>query len=239
MLKSKIIVIPGNPPASYFYEEWKKELERITNNDVTIDYYPSFEDTTCSLEYLKKVEDFYLEQVKTNEKVVLIGHSIGGHIALKILEKYDAKIEHCILLFPFLHSAGFKAKLILEISNQIKKRKFLQAGLAGLLKALGVFYKNINMLTTNEMNSSLNFAFHEHKTIGRKQSIHINPNLNKKITLYYTNKDTWCSNKVVANLHPEIRTEFINIKHDFVVSREQRKIMNNRLFIDLKWIIKE
>ena len=230
MSKIKIIVIPGNPPASYFYEAWRKELNLITNNDVIINYYPSFDDTTCSLEYLKKVEDFYLEHVKNNEKVILIGHSVGGHIALKILEKHHEKIEHCVLLFPFLHSPGFKAKLMLGALNQIKKRKFLKVGLAGFLKPLGWLYQDMKLLTTNEMNSGLNFAFHEHKTIGRKKNININPNLNHKITLYYTNKDTWCSKKVVQNLHPELRIEFIDIKHNFVVYPEQRKIMNNRIF---------
>jgi len=232
MNNSKIIVIPGNPPASYFYEAWKKELNLMTNNKVMIDYHPSFDDTTCCLEYLKKVEDFYLEQVQNNEKVILIGHSIGGHIALKILEKHYEKIEHCVLLFPFLHSPGFKGKLVLGILNLINKTTFLKAGLAGLLKPLSWLYKDIKMLTSNEINSSLNFAFHEHKTIGRKKNININPKLNHKITLYYTNKDTWCSKKVIQNLHPEIRTEFININHNFVVYPDQRKIINNRIFAD-------
>ena len=228
--KTKIIIIPGNPPASYFYEAWRKELNQITNHEVMIDYYPSFEDTTGSLAYLKTVENFYLDQVKNTDKIILIGHSIGGYIALKILEKYHEKIEHCVLLFPFLHSPGFKAKLILGALHQIKKRKFLKAGLVGLLKPLSWLYNDINMLTRNEMNSGLNFAFHEYKTIGRNRNIDINPSLNHKITLYYTNKDTWCSKKVVQNLHPELRAEFINIKHNFVVFPEQREIINHLLF---------
>jgi predicted alpha/beta hydrolase family esterase len=228
-LEGNIIVIPGNPPASYFYDAWKKELEQIVSNEVIIDYYPSFEATTCSMAYLKQVEDFYVEKIKNKDNVILIGHSIGGHIALKILEKYYDKIAHCVLLFPFLHSPGFKGKFALETVNQINKQKILKAGFIGLLSWLN---KDIKMLTKNEMKSSLNFAFHEHKTIGRKKSITINPKLIQKITLYYTNKDTWCSKKVAENLHPELRTEFINIKHDFVVSPAQRKIINHRLFIN-------
>ena len=230
-MKTKIIIIPGNPPARYFYEAWKKELERTVNHEVIIDYYPSFDDTTCSLEYLKKIENFYLEEVKKHEKVMLIGHSIGGHIALKILEKYSDKIDHCVLLFPFLHSPGFKAKLILGAINQINTRTFLTTRLTGLLKILSWLDKDIKKLTTHEIHSSLNFACHEHTTIGSKKIIKNNPKLNKKITVYYTHKDTWCSKKVVRNLHPELRTEFIPIKHNFVVFPAQRKIINTRLFV--------
>lgn len=228
-MKSKVIVIPGNPPARYFYEAWKEELEDMTGHEVSIDYYPSFEATSCSLSYLQQVEDFYLEQVKRHEYVVLIGHSIGGYLALKILEKHPEKIKHCVLLFPFLHSPGFKAKLTLGLLNQIYKRNFLKVRLAGMLNLLGYVYKDSKRLTLDELKSGLDFAFHEHKTIRRQKSLDINPNLHQKITVYYTSKDTWCPKKVAENFHPELRTEQVSLSHNFVVFPEQRKVMNDCL----------
>jgi len=225
-----MIIIPGNPPASYYYEAWKQELERITHHDVLIDYYPSFDDVSCSQEYLEKIEHFYAEQIQNHDKISLIGHSIGGHIALKLLEKYPEKIEHCVLLFPFLHSPGIKGKLMLGALHQINKRAFLKATRFKMIKLLSYFDQDIKKIKIHEIDSSLNFAFHEHKTIGRKKNIDINPNLNKKITLYYTAKDTWCSKKVVNNLHPDIHTQFTNISHNFVTCPKQRQEMNRSLF---------
>lgn len=225
------MIIPGNPPASYFYETWRKELELITQNKVLIDYYPSFSDVSCSQEYLEKIEDFYAEQIKNHTKINLIGHSIGGHIALKLLEKYPEKIEHCVLLFPFLHSPGIKGKLMLATLHQINKRAFLKTRRFKLLKLLSYLDQDIQKLTMQEIDSSLNFAFHEHKTIGRKKNININPSLFKKITLYYTTKDTWCSKKnVVSHLHPEINTQHTTVSHNFVTSPEQRHTLNHSLF---------
>jgi pimeloyl-ACP methyl ester carboxylesterase len=225
-----IIIIPGNPPASYFYEAWKQELELITHHDVLIEYYPSFNNITCSQEYLEKIEDFYAEHIKNHEKIILIGHSIGGHIALKLLEKYPEKIEHCVLLFPFLHSPGIRGKLMLSALHRINKRAFLKKTRFKILKLLSYFDQDIKKLKIHEIDSSLNFAFHEHKTIGRKKNIDIDHNLNHKITVYYTNKDTWCSKNVVNNLHPEIRKKFTAINHNFVTSPEQRQKMNRSLF---------
>lgn len=227
---STIIVIPGNPPASYFYEAWKQELKHITHNDVLIDYYPSFNHITCSQEYLEKIEDFYAEHIKNHDKIILIGHSIGGHFALKLLEKYPDKIEHCVLLFPFLHSPGLKGKLMLSALHQINKRAFLKARRFKMLKLLSYLDQDINKLNIHEIDSSLSFAFHEHKTMARKKNIHINPDIFKKITLYYTDKDTWCSQKVVNNLHPKIHTQFTDINHNFVTSREQRQKMTQSIF---------
>ncbi|MCH9755833.1 MAG: alpha/beta hydrolase [Gammaproteobacteria bacterium] len=228
--KTKIMIIPGNPPASYFYEAWKKELEHITNNEVIIEYYPSFEKITCSLEYLKEVERFYSKKITAHEKIILIGHSVGGYIALKILEKYHRSIEHCVLLFPFLHSPRFRGKLVLGALNQLNKRKYLKTRLTGLSRSLRWLDEDIQRLTQNEITSGLNFASHEHKTIGRKKNIDINPTLHPKMTLYYTDKDTWCSKKVVKSLHPELNTEWVDVKHHFVTSKAERTIINNRLF---------
>ncbi|MDF1683650.1 MAG: alpha/beta fold hydrolase [Legionellaceae bacterium] len=227
---TKIIIIPGNPPASYFYEAWKQELKHITHHDVLIDYYPSFNHITCSQKYLEKIEDFYADQIQNHEKIILIGHSIGGHIALKLLEKYPEKIDRCVLLFPFLHSPGIKGKLMLSALHQINKRAFLKARRFKMLKLLSYLDQDINKLNIHEIDSSLSFAFHEHKTMVHKKNININPDLCKKITLYYTNKDTWCSKKVVRKLHPEMHKTFTEINHNFVTSPEQRQKMNHCLF---------
>lgn len=226
---STIIIIPGNPPASYFYEAWKQELELLTQNDVLIDYYPSFDNITCSHEYLIKIENFYAEQIKNHTKINLIGHSVGGHVALKLLEKYPEKIEHCMLLFPFLHSPGVQGKLMLRALHHINTRTYLKTRRFKLLKLLSYLDNDINHLSPQEIDSSLHFAAHEYKTLGRKKKIDIHPNLNKKITLYYTHHDTWCSKNVVRNLNPEIKTHYTILNHNFVISPEQRHKLNHSL----------
>lgn len=231
-MNHKILIIPGNPPARFFYEAWKKELELITHYDIVIDYYPVFENNACSQQYINDLEAFYAKNIvkDTPGDVILIGHSFGGHIALKILEKYHEKIKRCVLLFPFLHSPGFRGRCILKILHGIHQRPLLKSGLTRLLKPASYFYNNINRLSTHELESSLNLAFHEHKTIAQKKNIFISPELHPKITLYYTHNDTWCTKKVVTSLHPEIHTKLIDVQHDFVISSKQRKIINKHLF---------
>ncbi len=223
----KIVIIPGNPPASHFYERWKKEIELITNQNVIIDYYPSFAETTCSATYLKKIENFYAQSIRRHKRITLIGHSIGGYIALKLLEQYHENIEQCALLFPFLHSPGKKAKCILVALHHLSNKLWLKKP---FITSLGWFYPNIRKLIPNEITSGLALAYHEHKTIGQEKSIHISPHLHPKITLYYTHHDTWCSKKVLKSLHPQLRTELINVTHDFVTTKVQRTIVNSCIF---------
>ncbi|MDF1678627.1 MAG: hypothetical protein P1U32_08050 [Legionellaceae bacterium] len=222
-----IIIIPGNPPASHFYEGWKQEIERITHQNVIVDYYPSFSDITCSATYLQKIEDFYASTIRHHENITLIGHSFGGYIALKLLAQYSANIEQCALLFPFLHSPGIRAKCTLAALHHINSKPWLKKP---LIKSLNLLHPNMAKLTPNEIGSGLTLACHEHNTIGREKNIHINPQLHPKITLYYTHNDTWCSKKMLRRLPPQLRTERIDVTHDFVTHQTQRTIVNKRLF---------
>lgn len=105
-----IIIIPGNPGIGSYYTEFRDLLlEGLPYKDIRILDYKGFSlekpDRLYSieeeLEYIRSILDgFYAED---GRDFILIGHSIGGWISLKILEQNTSfSIQKLILIFPFI-----------------------------------------------------------------------------------------------------------------------------------------
>ncbi|EGF99132.1 Hypothetical protein MELLADRAFT_112941 [Melampsora larici-populina 98AG31] len=131
-----IILIPGNPGLVEFYDEFLNNLyenlssKNISNQIVCVGHLGhSLNQSNSDLRYLKNFnlfseQDGYAnlkDQIRYHQdfverigglvdlektKVVLIGHSVGAHIAAKVLEKHPKIVHHLYGLFPTLSQIG-------------------------------------------------------------------------------------------------------------------------------------
>ncbi|XP_063407090.1 lipid droplet-associated hydrolase-like [Mytilus trossulus] len=112
------LIIPGNPGIAEYYDEFMKVLYQ--NSKYTIPVWtishaghvsiPKSSDnlaiekasySVCSLEgQIKHKLTFIKDNIPTNVKLVLIGHSIGCYMILKLLDDLDHQVLRCFMLFP-------------------------------------------------------------------------------------------------------------------------------------------
>jgi len=95
----KFFLIPGNPPATYFYEQWGNEIKALQGDaNVCVSHYPDLKHGTNSLDSMAEVMEFHFKQLEkfcdqVQVPVVIIGHSLGGYFALKLLEEAPEQIQ--------------------------------------------------------------------------------------------------------------------------------------------------
>lgn len=113
-MKKTYLIIPGNPTVASYYQSWKKEIENW-NKDADVMYANSYvlfdrklDYVAYSLAMLGHYEKLLLE-LKSDDKVIILGHSIGGYFALKLLEKHPEKIEKVIVMFPYIGYSTLKS----------------------------------------------------------------------------------------------------------------------------------
>ncbi|CAC5364788.1 Lipid droplet-associated hydrolase [Mytilus coruscus] len=112
------LIIPGNPGIAEYYDEFMKVLYQNSKNTIpvwTISHaghvsIPKSADnlaiekasySVCSLEgQIKHKLTFIKDNIPTNVKLVLIGHSIGCYMILKLLDDLDQQVLRCFMLFP-------------------------------------------------------------------------------------------------------------------------------------------
>lgn len=112
------LIIPGNPGIAEYYDEFMKVLYQNSKDTIpvwTISHaghvsIPKSADnlaiekasySVCSLEgQIKHKLTFIKDNIPTNVKLVLIGHSIGCYMILKLLDDLDQQVLRCFMLFP-------------------------------------------------------------------------------------------------------------------------------------------
>ncbi|KAH9824929.1 hypothetical protein DFH28DRAFT_10765 [Melampsora americana] len=134
--KVLIILIPGNPGLVNFYDDFLNltfqnlSLKKISSQIICVGHLGhSLNQSNSDLRFLKNFnlmseQDGYptlQDQIEYHQdfverleglvdlektKVVLIGHSVGAHIAAKVLEKHPKIVHHIYGLFPTLSEIG-------------------------------------------------------------------------------------------------------------------------------------
>lgn len=109
LLSSKsIVIIPGNPGLGGFYIPFAHELYNLFNENISI-LIISQAGHSPPIEYCFTLNEQIEHKIKTiekllpmqrNHRLVLIGHSIGAFMVLKMLEKFQNKLDRAFLLFP-------------------------------------------------------------------------------------------------------------------------------------------
>jgi len=103
-----IIIIPGNPGLGGFYIPFAHELYNYFNEEICIlvisqaGHSPPV-DYCFSLQEQIEHKLAAIEQLlpnNPNHRLILIGHSIGAYMVLKMLERLENRLDRAFLLFP-------------------------------------------------------------------------------------------------------------------------------------------
>ncbi len=227
-----VFIIPGNPPATYFYEMWGREMVDCGfAKSFKVAKYPCFEKVHSSIEYFKKVEDEHFENYKRylesiEGPVLLVGHSLGEYFALKMLERQPELVEKCVLLHPFLRAPTSRGKNILRTVKRLRSIPFFEKVVMKsrpILERLSSDYKH---LTDGELKACLNIVPHEFALLGNDKSpLAIAPNISQKLRVFYSENDTWCPTSTISQVETNVKSKNCQLSHEFIVSKSQRTRM--------------
>ncbi len=222
-------MLPGNPPMSHFYENWKTEIiESHKNATIKIASYHCFPLKQSSAGYFQRMidtlkEDILEFQKNSTEPVTLIGHSFGGFLALNLMNEISSVVSNCLLLYPFLKAPGPVGQTVLAAVKNCVQLKFEKNILAfyPYLQRISPMLKKLDFL---EAQTGLHIAYHEYFTIGQNKSPLIIPNeIRSKINLFYTLNDTWCPVKTIDELKSQIPCHELKSPHTFVLWQKERE----------------
>ncbi|MCO5600531.1 hypothetical protein L7F22_054644 [Adiantum nelumboides] len=110
--KLRVVFIPGNPGIIPFYKSYFEALAQNFGGKASITGV-GYLGHSCK--DLQKGKLFSLEEqvehkvqlvqkiaAEDNTPLVLVGHSIGAHMALCVFKKFPDKVRHVVALYPFL-----------------------------------------------------------------------------------------------------------------------------------------
>ncbi|MBA2404525.1 MAG: hypothetical protein H0V66_07130 [Bdellovibrionales bacterium] len=224
-------IIPGNPPASHFYELWKKELiALVPHAEVKVSHYPLLAKNANSVRAMeevleahqKQLTDFYQE---TKSSITIIGHSLGGNIGLKLLNQdQNEMIEQVILLHPFLRRPQRSGQIILKAAALFYGRETIVSSIIKNRRWLEYLSKDLPHVTDEEIAKSFHLARHESQTISLDLgAIKIHPEKKDRVSVFYNRKDTWCPDDVIQELKAQVKILECLEPHSFVTSALHRQ----------------
>ena len=224
------LLIPGNPPAVHFYELWKSEIES-TNKDILIQVSPYGDILNGNDSFVQELEILshhqkQLEKFQKNigKPVTLLGHSLGGFVALKLFEKCPDLIKEVILLHPFLRQPEVKGRLILKTVAALSKIDLIPKTLINNRHVLERFSTELPFVSNDEMKLSFKIAHYESESILKDQSpIHFDHLDKSKIKVYYHSQDIWCPSNVMAQLKDQIHSIECLEPHGFITEKKYRE----------------
>lgn len=231
-----LFIIPGNPPAIYFYELWKKEiLSRHPKAKIQTSPYPCFELGNDSAAYLEKVCDFHAQAfLKFSEScqqpVTIIGHSVGGFVTHSILENHPTKIRKALLLFPYLMAPTLRGQNILKIMRGLQKFKYGQAALFAFKHGVEKIHSDLAKLSDSELAACVNLAYHEQVIPGKRNTPPvIRPELRAQMHFIYCKGDTWCPQSTIEALKTQIEYKESAASHGFITHKKERETVLREL----------
>ena len=161
----KVIILPGNPGIGDFYFEFADQLLQKLNRKASC-YIVSYAGFTrkkpTRLYSLQEELDHKIELIRylqgrwrTKDKFVLVGHSIGAWLALRLFLAFTAKsIEQVFFVFPFFMLSSMKEQKFYENYLLRKPVAKVLMGLYSILrhlpfgmieKLLGRFYSKASL----------------------------------------------------------------------------------------------
>jgi len=205
-------ILPGNPPARYFYELWAAEIrERHPDARIEVAKYPLTPDIQDSRGYFRDLTNLLTKQFlefrdREGANISLVGHSLGGYLALKVLEKIPDDVESCYLLHPFLRQPMPLGRAILKLAHTLKYLPSFEKWLVRAQPLIGSFLDEALKITSEEIHVFAQLAYHEHLTISQDLSPpDIDPHLIHKVHVYSTEGDIWCPPSTVASLGEAVK----------------------------------
>lgn len=110
--KLRVVLIPGNPGVVSFYQSYLQALSHLFDGKANITAISHIAHTAkdwdkgklFSLEEQIEHKVQFIENQGSDPKVplLLVGHSIGAHIALCVFKKLPDKVQYVVGVYPFL-----------------------------------------------------------------------------------------------------------------------------------------
>lgn len=229
-------ILPGNPPAAYFYQLWAREIAAdYPGSLVTVSQYPQLPDTNDSSQAMNLLLDAHLKQMEdfcksAGAPCTVIGHSLGGHFALKLLEQRPHLIKQAMLVHPFLRTPSFLGKMILKTAASVSRSPILVRSIIQTRHGLNYLSRDLKYVSDQEIQIAFHLARHEAVTIGKDtKPIQIQPEHRRKLTVFHTPKDTWCGLGPVSELKKLVTVVECPQPHGFVTLRQHRQSLFKKL----------
>ncbi|MCB1190689.1 MAG: hypothetical protein H7A23_23075 [Leptospiraceae bacterium] len=260
-----IVIIPGNPGIGGYYLNLSRSIWEKTKGQygLSILSYAGFTEQntnrvfsiTEEAEHKIKLIKVIRQELPKNSKLILIGHSIGGWICLKILNSdLSAWVEKAILIFPFI-TQNLKSTKQTFTKFLIQKSwiRSIISEFFTLLISLPIQLKsNILAFVTNQydtdsknitykyfgelshiINSVLYMASTEFQELGIEMDLFLIQENVKKLHFIYTQDDHWASIEQAQYLKKQIQNINLQIlddvEHAFCVTGIGNKIISNRI----------
>ena len=224
------LLIPGNPPAVYFYKLWKSEIESIEPKAlVQVSSYGEMYNQDDFSVQQDEILFHHQTQLKKFHKqvgnpVTIIGHSLGGFVALQLLEKYPQLIKDVILLHPFLRKPDPKGRFILKTVAALSKIQVIPNLVIKNRHILEWFSNELPFVTNEEMALSFKIGHFEANTILEDSSpLSFDHLEKKKLKVYYHPQDIWCPSEVVVQLKDQIQAIQCHEPHGFITEKKHRE----------------
>lgn len=223
------LIIPGNPPASFYYDLWCKELKGIYPEYHFVSYAYPIQRSQNSKDYISEIVDFYAQLIldrHADTPITIVGHSVGGHIAYELLKRDELSIRRSILIFPFFGKPRFVGKALLHVVSFIDRKKMIKKQLIKNKLLLSKIWKELENIKDDELISSTRLAHHEKYFFKDFIFPKINSDQKDKVHLIYNLKDTWCTPKAINKLKNVMDSTHIDSVHDFIVFPKERMALS-------------
>ncbi len=224
-----LFIVPGNPPAVHFYKLWRSEiLAAHPEYNIEVSSYSRHKLRIDSYQYLERVAEGHsaaLERFRAEVggPVTIVGHSLGGWMTLKLLEKSFEFVDNAFLLYPFLREPTRSGHRLLDLFHHLHQLPFLEKVFLKGRPYFKALYSDFQHLSDEEIRSALNLVYHERNSIAKqKVTPTIAPYLAKKLHLIYCDDDRWCSKDLVNDLTKIMTYTKTKATHGFVVSKKER-----------------
>ena len=267
-LSSKsLVIIPGNPGLGGFYIPFAHELYKLFNEKISIlivsqaGHSPPVKRCFTLNEQiehkLKSIEQ--LLPTSENHRLILIGHSIGAYMVLKMLDRLENRIDRAFFLFPTIErmkesSAGQRFVrwypillyllpflcLLVNLLCPIDwlKRKMISSYFSASppddrsILVDTVLYDLLNPRTITNLLQMAN----EEMSVVKNRNDDIIERFLAKLTFYYGTNDHWVPNEIVNEMksvypHGDILQCRNQYMHAFVLkhSKELARIVFHRI----------
>jgi pimeloyl-ACP methyl ester carboxylesterase len=229
-------LIPGNPPATYFYELWRAEISALVPEArVRVSAYPLLSPRRDSPRAMEEVlahhreglEEFHREALSP---ITIIGHSLGAYFAMGLLASRPHFVEEAILVHPFLRAPSRLGRVILNsVGSLFDRPRFLKA-IVRARRGLEWFSSDLRHVTDEEILKSFQLARHESATIAPdRTALAIESGLRNKVRVFYSPGDTWCTKVVVAQFANQVPVFEGAEPHGFITEERHRRSLFARI----------
>jgi hypothetical protein len=234
MAQDIVLIIPGNPSISNYYQRWIAEMQhKLPEAEFIYAPYPFLDGVNCPKDYMSQITGFFKDKISDYEdhQITIIGHSIGAYFGARIKEL--RKDITYIGLFPFLGKRSLSADLTLQFAKFINKQKDLQKLIFNMRF---VFYKKFpgfKNIDLEEIQNSIHLGAIEKQYFskGNKLSLNHHPT---EFNIVYTDGDKWCPPNMLRDIESFSNLHKLDSKHDFIIYPDERKKVSEAIMKIIK-----